>query len=243
MRGDGLLWILLLGLFGGVVVLAVHHEQGQFAGLDINQAAPLLGTLAIAVFVGASAWSIVRGRIGESVLAALFWLVLAGFLAVGYTYREPLQQVGRKVLAEVAPGYAVNLAQIGSTATVEVSRSSSGDFGVRASVNGTALSMLVDTGASSVVLTHEAAQAAGLPVDFLKYDVPVDTAGGRTKAASVVLDAVVVGGITERRVRALVSPPGMLRTSLLGMSFLSRLEGFEFRGDKLVMRGAGAAAR
>jgi aspartyl protease family protein len=28
-----------------------------------------------------------------------------------------------------------------------------------------------------------------------------------------------------------------LRTSLLGMSFLNRLEGWEVRGDKLVMRG------
>jgi len=89
-----------------------------------------------------------------------------------------------------------------------------------------------------VVLTHEAAQAAGLPVDFLKYDVAVETANGRTRGASVLLDTIVVGGIVERRVPALVMPKGVLRTSLLGMTFLSRLEAFEFRGDRLVMRGA-----
>lgn len=237
MRGDRLLWILLLGLFGGAVVLAVHHEQGEVAGIDINQFGSLVVQLSIAIFVGAALWSVVRGRIAESLLAAAFWVVLAALLAVGYTYREPLMQVGRRVLAEVAPGYTVNLARSG-TVTVEVTRSSGGDFGVRAAINGTGVSMLVDTGASSVVLTHEAAQAAGLPVDFLKYDVPVDTAAGRTRAAAVVLDNVMVGGIVERRVAALVSPPGMLRTSLLGMSFLSRLEAFEFRGDRLVMRGA-----
>ena len=71
----------------------------------------------------------------------------------------------------------------------------------------------------------------------VKYDVPVDTAGGRTKAAGVVLDNIIIGGIVERHVPALVSPPGMLRTSLLGMSFLSRLQAFEFRGDRLLMRG------
>lgn len=240
MRRDLLLWILLIGLFGGVVVLAVNHEQGEVAGIDINKFGALVGQLSIAVFVGAALWSIIRGRIAESLMAALFWLVLAAFLAVGYTYREPLTQVGRRVLAEVAPGYAVNLAQTGGTATVEVTRAASGDFGVRAAVNGTSLNMLVDTGATSVVLTHDAAQAAGLPVDFLKYDVPVDTAGGRTKAAAVVLDSIVVGNVVERRVPALVSPPGVLRTSLLGMSFLSRLEAFEFRGDRLVMRGAAA---
>lgn len=236
MRGDRFLWLLLIGLFGGVVILAVHHEQRQVAGLDLNQFGALVGQLSIAVFVGAALLSIVRGRIGESLLAALFWLVLAAVLALGYTYREPLAQVGRRVLAEVAPGYTVNFARPGAM-TVEVTRGNSGDFAVRAAINGTAVSMLVDTGATSVVLTHEAAQAAGLPVDFLKYDVPVDTAGGRTKAAAVVLDHVGVGGIVERRVPALVSPPGMLRTSLLGMSFLSRLEAFEFRGDRLVMRG------
>ncbi|QRG05580.1 TIGR02281 family clan AA aspartic protease [Xanthobacter dioxanivorans] len=243
MRSDLLLWILLVGLFGGVVVLAVHHEQGQVAGLDLNQFGALVGQLSIAIFVGAALWSVARGRIAESLLAALFWLVLAAVLALGYTYREPLTQVGQRVLAEIAPGYAVNVARSPGIASVEVTRAASGDFGVRAAVNGTGLNMLVDTGATSVVLTHEAAQAAGLPVDFLKYDVPVDTAGGRTRAASVVLDSVVVGNIVERRVPALVSPPGMLRTSLLGMSFLSRLEAFEFRGDRLVMRGAAVAGR
>lgn len=236
MRADRLLWLLLLGLLGGGVVLAVHHERGQVAGLDIEQFGALVGQLSIAIFVGAALWAVLRGRIAESLLAAAFWLVLAAVLALAYTYRDPLRQVGERVLAEVAPGYAVNLAR-GEGTTVEVARGAGGDFAVRAAVNGTGVSMLVDTGASSVVLTHEAAQAVGLPVDFLKYDVPVDTAAGRTRAAAVVLDNIVIGGIVERRVPALVSPAGALRTSLLGMSFLSRLDAFEFRGDRLVMRG------
>ncbi len=236
MRSDRLLWLLLIGLFAGGVILAVNHEQGEVAGIDINKFGALVGQLSIAVFVGAAAWSIFRGRIAESLMAAAFWLVLAALLALGYTYRDPLTQVGRKVLAEVAPGYAVNLAQTG-TSIVEVARGSGGDFAVRAGINGSGVSMLVDTGASSVVLTHEAAKAVGLPVDFLKYDVPVDTAAGRTRAAAVVLDTITIGSIVERHVPALVSPAGALRTSLLGMSFLSRLDAFEFRGDKLVMRG------
>lgn len=240
MRGDLLLWILLIGLGGGVVVLAVHHEQGSVAGIELNQFGALVAQLSIAIFIGAALWSVVRGRIAESLLAALFWVVLAAVLALGYTYREPLAQVARRVLAEVAPGYTVNVARSGATATVEVTRGSGSDFAVRAAINGTGLNMLVDTGATSVVLTHEAAQAAGLPVDFLKYDIPVDTAGGRTKAAAVVLDTITVGNIVERRVPALVSPPGLLRTSLLGMSFLQRLDAFEFRGDRLVMKGAAA---
>jgi aspartyl protease family protein len=97
--------------------------------------------------------------------------------------------------------------------------------------------MALDTGASAVVLTQDAAKAAGLPLEVLSYTVPVDTANGRTRAASVTLDRVAVGDIVERGVPALVAQPGQLRTSLLGMSFLNRLESWEVRGDRLVMRG------
>jgi aspartyl protease family protein len=97
--------------------------------------------------------------------------------------------------------------------------------------------MVLDTGASSVVLTQEAAKAAGLPIEVLNYTVNVDTANGRTRAAAVTLDRVAVGGLTERSVPALVAQPGQLRNNLLGMSFLNRLQSWEVRGDRLRMRG------
>ena len=97
--------------------------------------------------------------------------------------------------------------------------------------------MVLDTGASSVVLTQEAAKAAGLPLEVLSYTVNVETANGRARAAPVTLDRVAVGGIVERAVPALIAQPGQLRTNLLGMSFLNRLESWEVRGDRLVLRG------
>ncbi|WP_341990164.1 TIGR02281 family clan AA aspartic protease [Azorhizobium sp. AG788] len=237
MRSDRFLWMLLIGVLGAVVVLAVHHEQGTVAGMDLNQFGSLTYQVPLLILVGAIAWSIVRGRIGEALLAALFWVLLGAVLAVGYTYRGPLIQVAERVVGQLIPGYALNLP--GAALTVEVTRAADGDFAVRVGINEATVPMLLDTGASSVVLTLEAARAAGLPVDFLKYDVPVDTANGRTRAAAVVLDRVTVGGIVERRVPALVAPAGMLRTPLLGMSFLSRLESFEVRGDRLLLRGPG----
>jgi aspartyl protease family protein len=120
---------------------------------------------------------------------------------------------------------------------VEVVRGHSGDFAVNAHINGARIPMVLDTGASSVVLTQEAAKAAGLPVEVLNYTVNVDTANGHTRAAPVTLDRLAVGGLTERSVPALVAQPGQLKTNLLGMSFLNRLESWEVRGDKLRMRG------
>ena len=69
------------------------------------------------------------------------------------------------------------------------------------------------------------------------YSVNIDTANGRARAAPVTLDRVSIGGITERSVPALIAPSGQLRTNLLGMSFLNRLESWEVRGDKLLLRG------
>ena len=97
--------------------------------------------------------------------------------------------------------------------------------------------MVLDTGATSVVLTQETAKAAGLPIEVLNYTVNIDTANGRTRAAAVMLDRVAVGGLTERAVPALVVQAGHLKNNLLGMSFLNRLESWEVRGDRLRMRG------
>ena len=135
------------------------------------------------------------------------------------------------------PQYTPGRAAMRSARAVEIVRGRGGDFQVAAQVNGTRVAMALDTGASAVVLTQEAAKAAGLPLELLSYTVQVDTANGRARAAAVTLDRLTVGGIVERSVPALIAQAGQLRTSLLGMSFLNRLESWEVRGDKLLMRG------
>ncbi len=136
------------------------------------------------------------------------------------------------MLAELLPGRAATRGR-----TVEIARARGGSFSVATQVNGARVDMMLDTGASAVVLTQEAARAAGLPLEVLNYSVQVDTANGRTRAAPVTLDRLSIGGITERSVPALIAQPGQLRVSLLGMSFLNRLQRWEVRGDRLSMRG------
>ena len=63
------------------------------------------------------------------------------------------------------------------------------------SINGARVAMVLDTGASSVVLTHEEARPPGLPLEVLDYSVNVETANGRTRAASVTLDKLAVGAL------------------------------------------------
>jgi aspartyl protease family protein len=121
--------------------------------------------------------------------------------------------------------------------TVQVLRGQSGEFALQARINGVAAPMVIDTGATSVVLSYETAKAAGLPLELLDYNVEVETAGGHTKAARLTLDRLAIGKLVERSVPALVAPRGQMKTNLLGMSFLDRMESWEVRVDRLVLHG------
>jgi aspartyl protease family protein len=230
--GSRTLWFLLLFIGIGLLVLVLRHDAGTVAGFETGDFASLIYKIALLIFIGGAVLALFRERIAEAFQAAMFWVVIGLLLAVGYTYRQDLRDVGERVLAELVPGRTVSRAG----ATVEIARGQRGEFQVVAEINGARIATVYDTGASAVVLTQEAAKAAGLPLEFLSYSVAVETANGRARAAPVTLDKIAIGNIVERNVPALIAQPGQLRTSLLGMSFLNRLASSEVRGDKLVLR-------
>lgn len=227
-----LLWSLLFGIAVSIAALIASNDEDTISSLLRHDTSAVLLKLAMVVFVVGLALVLFRERLTRVFEAALFWTVIGLLLAVVYAYRIELQEAGERVLAELVPGRA---AVHGNT--VEIVRGRNGDFSVHTAVNGARVTMVLDTGASSVVLTHDAAKAAGLPTDMLAYTVNVDTANGRTKAAPVTLDRLAVGNLTEREVPALVVQAGQLKNNLLGMTFLNRLDSWEVRGDKLRLRG------
>lgn len=121
--------------------------------------------------------------------------------------------------------------------TLVVKADPTGHFSVIAVIGGRSVEALVDTGATSVVLTFEAAQRLGLGLLPRDFDTPVRTANGIAEMASVYLREVRIGPIRVAGVQALVAPEGLLEQSLLGMNFISRLERFEMRGRQLVLGG------
>jgi len=183
----------------------------------------LAAILALALF---------RTRFSHVLRSLVIWAAIVLTLLLAYTYRAELHDVGERVLAQFLPGHAISRGR-----TVEIARGSGGSFSLAMQVNGARILMVLDTGASSIVLTQEAARAAGLPLEILNYSVNVETANGRARAAPVMLDRVSIGTISERSVPALVAQGGALRSNLLGMSFLNRLASWEVRGDKLLLRG------
>ncbi len=111
-----------------------------------------------------------------------------------------------------------------------------GHFLVEPNVNGQRLRMLVDTGASLVALSYDDAVSAGFRIEPSEFTVAVNTANGVTQAAPIRIDEIQVGGITIRGVPAVVARPGALNVSLLGMTFLKRLGGFEIAQGRLTLR-------
>ena len=228
-----LLWSLLLGVAISLAILIASRDEDAITKLLRHDVSDVMLKSAIAIFAGGLVLVLFRKHLTKALEAVLFWVMIGLLLAVGYAYRAELQEAGDRVLAELIPGRAATHGHV-----VEIVRSKGGEFSVHTNVNGAKIAMLLDTGASSVILTQDAAKAAGLPIDMLTYTVNLDTANGRTQAAPVMLDRLAVGGLTERGVPALVVQAGGLKSNLLGMTFLNRLEGWEVRGDKLRLRGS-----
>jgi aspartyl protease family protein len=227
-----LLWLLLIGILIAILIIIAQHGEGRIGPLSTNDFGSFAYNLLILVFVGSAALTMFRGRFTQAVTAALLWIVVGLVLVIGYSYRYELHNVTDRVMSELVPGHVISRGR-----TIEVARTGGGDFDISARVNGVRIPMVLDTGASSVVLTQQDAKAAGLPLEILNYTVSIDTANGRTRAAQVTLDRLAIGGLEERSVEALIVPSGQLRTSLLGMSFLNRLQSWQVTGDRLVMHG------
>jgi aspartyl protease family protein len=222
----------VLALALALVVMLARQSEGLTGALSTGEMASLAYKIGLIVLVSGAVLAIFRQNFTQAIKQALIWVVIGFVLVLGYTYRFELYDVGDRVMVELMPGRAVSHGR-----TVELARANTGDFRIGTEVNGVRIPMVLDTGASSVVLTHDAAKAAGLPTEFVKYAVNVDTANGHTLAAPVTLDRLAIGNIVERKVPALIAQPGQLKTSLLGMSFLDRLQGWEVRGSRLMMRG------
>ena len=118
---------------------------------------------------------------------------------------------------------------------VTLGADSRGHFGIAPTINGVRIPMLVDTGASSVVLTGKDAHVIGINPASTDFAVKMATANGIVLVAPVMLKEIAVGDIVVRDVRAVVVPEDRLQMSLLGMTFLSKLSRFEVTGDRLIL--------
>jgi aspartyl protease family protein len=132
-----------------------------------------------------------------------------------------------------ASGTAVPVAASGPANSLVYTANQQGHVILDAAVNGAAVRLLVDTGASLVVLTRQDARAAGITPGELVYSHQVSTANGAARMARVTLREIRIGQLSIYDVPAAVLEN--LNISLLGMSFLTRLQGYEMRDGRLTI--------
>jgi aspartyl protease family protein len=94
---------------------------------------------------------------------------------------------------------------------------------------------MVDTGATLVAMNVSTAAKAGIRLKPTDFRHEVQTANGRTRAASAVIDSLEIGRIHVTNVEAVILDDDALRSTLIGMSFLRRLGKYQVENHTLLL--------
>src|SRR5262245_7219270 len=229
------LWIILAVIGAGLILLILNDSTGETFGISNDAFGQTLylgvwGTVIAAGILGS------RMRLAHVARSLALWMLLALCLIAGYQYRYELQDFASRITAGIVPGSPISMRDGDGTRVVMLDKLSNGHFGARVQINGASVDMLVDTGATSTVLTAADARRAGFDTEQLSYTIPVSTANGPARAARVTADEITIGDIARRRVPMLVAENHALGQSLLGMNFIGTLSGFDVRGDRMVLK-------
>ena len=227
-------WFAIGALALGLVLLLSSGDAGTLFGIEGDSFARLLylGVLGAVIAAGIVGSGM---RLGHVARTMAIWLLLLLLLMAGYQYRYELQDVASRLSAGLVPGSPLSITDTDGRAGVMIDRLANGHFEVRAEVDGAAMTMMIDTGATTTVLTFEDARRAGYEPETLRFGIPIMTANGQASAARVVADELRIGDIVRRRVPVMVAQAGRLERSLLGMNFIGTLSGFHMRGERLVL--------
>ncbi len=223
------LWATAAGaaLFALIVYLINRYPEvaaGEEAKMRLTYSVLLLA------LVGGSLLMHRRTRPGQVLRQAAAWAGIGAVLFLGYAFRHQGVALWNRLAGELVPGRGVV-----DGGAITFSADASGHFVAEVEVEGVAIRMLVDTGASVVVLSPADARRLGFDMEALKFDQVFSTANGQVRGAPVRLRRMVLGPIHLTDVRASVNGAPM-SGSLLGMSFLSRLSSYEVSGDRLTLR-------
>ncbi|TPP11371.1 TIGR02281 family clan AA aspartic protease [Rhizobium glycinendophyticum] len=229
-------FVLGLAILGiGLVLLVINHDQGRTFGVDNEAVGRIVVALPILLMISSS---ILLGRrsLGQGLRQMLIWVLIALALVTGYLYRDDMRTIGERVLAGLLPGRAVSVRTDDGTTEVVIHKSLGGHFETSVDIGPVSVPVLIDTGASSVVLKFEDAVRIGIDPNTLQFTRTVLTANGQAQAAPIRLPELRLGDIRRTDVPAVVLEQGRLDQSLLGMSFLSTLGSLQMQTDELRLR-------
>lgn len=197
-------------------------DKGQLITLSVLIAVLLFSSFAI------------RGTgFVRTIRMLLAWAAIFALVFIAATYREDttriLGDIRGRVTGELDPASGVATAD-----GFRIRARQDGHFWVRARVNGEPVLFIVDTGATDIVLGHDAARRLGIDVSKLSYNRIAMTANGAIRAGRAPLGVVEVGPIARSGLRASITERDS-GVNLLGMSFLRTLSGWRVERDTLIM--------
>jgi aspartyl protease family protein len=233
--GPGGRWLwYLYGALGavGLAWLLFHLFPGALQGEDDTRR--LVYLVALLALVGGGLGRVARRglpAVGRAAGQLAIWIGIAAALLLGYSYRAEMTDAGRRIVGVLIPAQGEAVGDQTMRFTLEADR----QFHVKAMVGGIPLYFLVDTGASDVLLSQADARRLGIDPGSLSYTELYRTASGTARGAPITLPEIDIGTIRLTDVNASVSEGGT-DGSLLGMSFLGRLSGYEVNGDTLTLR-------
>ena len=217
------------------LIFAVLFSALVLSGATDGLSPVMQFVIAICVCTTLACLAITRGyiRTGRIAILPVVWACSAVVIVGAYAFKEHGQLLALSMLEQPVeePADPASL-----KTEVMLMRAWDGHFRAVADVNDTPVGLLIDTGASLVLLRHDDARRVGFRDYQLDYTTPVTTANGRSFVASVIFDEIRIGGVTVRNVEGAVAQPGQLHSSLLGMSFIERLTEASIRKDRIILR-------
>jgi aspartyl protease family protein len=124
----------------------------------------------------------------------------------------------------------------GGYGQVTIDRMADGHFYANAKIVGTPVRFLIDTGASMIALTGNDARALGFSWHESELQRIGRGASGDVFGKPVMLNSVAVGGIEFNNLEAVIIPEG-LDVSLLGQSFLGKIDNVQIERDRMTLGG------
>jgi aspartyl protease family protein len=225
LRECSIAFLVLAALFAaGLLVLFLLNPSVAESEAGIMR---IVYAVALLLIIGPV---IFADRLSGNLRNLTIWTGIIGVVALGYAVWQQRSFVPERSRAELNPRRSVS----SSPSEASIVANDGGDFVVEAFVDGTSVIFVVDTGASDVILSLTDAERVGLDPDSLSYTRAHTTANGTIFGAPIRLESISIGPIAVENVRASISQTD-LSTSLLGMSFLKRLDGFSVRGRTMTI--------
>jgi len=171
-----------------------------------------------------------RLPLAQTLKYALAWAAIFAGAVVLYSFRNVAGQAWDQVKRELNPGTPLR-----SGHTVRVLMGEDGHFHIDARVNGHNVNFMIDSGATTSVMSQTDARAANVAIDDTGFPVAIETANGMTMMRRAQIGMLDIDGIVRKDHAILVSADAADDVDLLGMNFLSSLKSWRVEGREMIL--------